>query len=107
MCSTDQHNEKLATLHELIELLKPRPPLDATIPVSAALEWPLDYKERKHVFLWLDTTTTLSFGDYGSGSVQQQVWTNLGMKPGTVINAPNAGATPVLLNLRFTDEIIP
>jgi hypothetical protein len=107
MCTEEQHNQKMEALHEVIKLHTPREPLDATEPITALLSWTLDYKERKHVFIWVPTTTTLSFDDYGSGSVQGQVWTNLGMRPGISITAPNAGATPVMLKIRCTDEIVP
>lgn len=106
MCTEHEHKleQRLADIEKKLET---RTPQDATAPISATLAWPLDYKERKHVYIWLNASATLSFGDYGSGNVQAQVWTNIGMRPGTPVLAPNAGATPIILQIRCTDEIIP
>src|SRR5690242_14063588 len=80
--------QRLATLELLqtkllkIELQK-REPIDQSVFISAQRPWIVDYRNRKHCFLWLPSTAlTLSFEDYGSGVVQPQTWVNLGIQPG-------------------------
>lgn len=107
MCDDAIHHEHLKKLCLIEEILRHRTPIDLTVQISAAQPWFVDYHNRKHIFLWLPTSAlSLSFEDYGTGTVQQQVWTNIGMPPGTRIFAPgNATTTPIMI--RCTDEVIP
>lgn len=107
MCTQDQHNDEMTRLDAIEKLLTPKRPVDQNIQISSTEFWTVDYRGFKHVFLWLPTSQTLSFGDYGSGVVPAQVWTNLGLQPGTPMLAPNATSGTILVKLRFTDEVIP
>lgn len=104
--------QRLATLElTQIKLLKAvlqeRAPIDTSIFISATRPWIVDYRNRKHCFLWLPSVAlTLSFEDYGSGVVQPQNWVNLGMPTGIRILAPGQ-LTDTQILLRFTDEPIP
>lgn len=85
-----------------------RLPIDFPIQLSATMPWSVDYKNRKHVFLWLPSSQTLSFEDYGTGVVQAQIWVNLGMPNGLKVYAPSVpSASPIYAMIRCTDEIIP
>jgi hypothetical protein len=105
MCTEGEHktHKLLDTIRELID---GRPPLDDHVVISSVKPWNVDYKERKHVFIWLPTTQTLSFEEYGTGTVQAQVWINLGMPHGIKVLAPSATGT-VDMMIRCTDEEIP
>lgn len=106
MCTDEQHSEKMAALGRIQKLLQNRDPFDMDIQISDSQGWPLDYHNRKHVFMWCPTTLTLNLGLYGTGLVQAQVWINLGIRPGIEIFT-SGQASPVTVILRFTDEVIP
>ena len=101
--------EKIEALEASIARLKKEPltPEDQMYMISATKAYVLDYKERKHLYMWLPTSSlTLSFEDYGSGVVQAQVWVNIGFPQGLQVLAPN-NATNVPIFIRCTDEVIP
>jgi hypothetical protein len=99
-------DETRKILEDLKELIQGRPPIDDHVTISSVKPWQIDYRERKHVFIWLPTTQTLSFEEFGSGPVQAQVWVNLGMPPGTRVYAPNSSSL-IDMMIRCTDEEIP
>ena len=103
MCTESQHKEKIELLKDLVN---GRPPLDDHVTISSVKPWNVDYRERKHVFIWLPTTQTLSFEEYGTGPVQAQVWINLGMPAGIKMLAPNS-STLIDVMIRCTDEELP
>ncbi len=91
-------------LHTIIE---GRPPIFSAVQLSSTMPYIIDYKERKHVYIWLPSSAlALSFEDYGSGTVQAQVWVNLGLPEGIRVFATNqtSGTTP--LYIKCTDEVI-
>ena len=103
--------ERLAALElltaKLLKIqLQAREPIDKTVYVSATKPWIFDYRNRKHVFLWLPSALTLSFEDYGSGVVNGQQWLNLAMPTGIRVLAPGQ-SSPAPMMLRFTDEVVP
>lgn len=104
--------ERLASLELMLAkltkaMLQAREPIRQTVFLSATRPWIMEYRNRKHVFLWIPSTTTiLSFEDYGTGPVQPQVWTNLAMPAGTRVFAPN-NASDTQVMLLFTDEVLP
>jgi hypothetical protein len=105
------HQEKMTLLREIQTWFRKtfeiRPPQDKTVGISASNPYIVDYQGRKHVFIWFPSTaTTLSFEDFGTGTVQPQVWTNLGMPEGLRVLAPN-NSTPVIMMVRCSDEVIP
>jgi hypothetical protein len=104
-----RHHEQLDTLKQIERLLMStayHPPIDDVFQISSTKPYVLDYQERKHVFLWLPSTSlTLSFEDYGTGIVSAQVWVNIGMPVGIRIFAPlvTLGATTPIY-IRCTNE---
>ncbi len=102
MCTDQQHKEKI----DLLQDIAGRPPIDDHVTISAVKPWYVDYRERKHVFIWLPVTQTLSFEEFGSGTVQAQIWINLGMPKGIKMLAPNS-STLIDVMIRCCDEELP
>ena len=104
----EQILEQLGLLNEhLHQLVVGRPPIFSAEQFSSTKPYIIDYKERKHVYIWLPSSAlALSFEDYGSGTVQAQVWTNLGLPEGIRVfaTAQTSGTTP--LYVKCTDEVI-
>jgi hypothetical protein len=95
-------------LRSLVESVREaRKPVFKEYQISSSNPYIVDYQERKHIFLWLPSTSlTLSFEDYGQGTVQAQVWTNIGMPVGTrVLAVGQVANTPIFVCC--TDEVIP
>lgn len=87
-------------------LTEKRDPIDQTIMASNTQPWVVDYRNRKHIFIWFPTAQTIQFDDYGTGPVQAQVWMNIGMPQGTRMFITSAtGLTEFMV--RCTDETIP
>jgi hypothetical protein len=103
MCTDKQHDEKI----ELLKKIDGRPPIDDHIVVSSVRPWYVDYRERKHIFIWLPTTQTLSFEEFGSGTVQAQIWINIGMPAGIKMLAPNVTSGTIDVMIRCCDEELP
>jgi hypothetical protein len=111
MC-TDHEKRVENTLFNILERIEAatihRPPIDDMVQLSSTKPYVIDYKERRHVYIWLPSTAlALSFEDYGSGTVQPQIWVNLGMPQGIKVfaTAITSGTTPIFI--RCTDEVIP
>lgn len=99
--------EILNTLQEIHEsILQKRDPIDQTIMASSTQPWVVDYRNRKHIFLWFPTAQTVSFEDFGTGPVTAQVWMNIAMPPSTRMFITSSSAL-VEFMVRYTDEIIP
>ena len=102
--------EQIAALETAITKLQKEPltPEDQMYMVSVTHPYYLDYKERKHIYLWVPSASalTLSFEDYGTGAVPAQVWVNIGFPQGLQVLAPN-NATNTPIFIRCTDEAIP
>ncbi len=96
----------LERIEKLLAQKSPKSPIDQTIMLSDGQGWQMDYRGRKHVFLWSPEATNLKLGEYGTGPIQAQVWINLGIRTGIKIFT-SGQATPVPVVLRFTDEVIP
>lgn len=84
-----------------------RDPQDHEVSISDSKPWTINYYNRKHIFIWLPSTSlTMNFEDYGSGTVQAQVWTNLAIPQG--VRVTTTGQTSaVKIIVRATDEVIP
>ncbi len=104
----EQILEQLELLHtNLHTLIEGRPPIFSVEQLSSTKPYIIDYKERKHLYIWLPSSSlALSFEDYGSGTVQAQVWTNLGLPEGIRVfaTAQTSGTTP--LYVKCTDEVV-
>jgi len=99
--------EILKCLEDIASSLKQeREPIDATVMVSNTQPYVVDYRNRKHIFVWFPTAQTISVDDYGTGPVQAQVWINLGLQQGTRLLITSVTA-PTEIFIRCTDEIIP
>lgn len=109
MCEQQTALEQLDRLHKielLLQSLAYFPPIDETVQLSASQPWTIDYHERRHIFVWFPTTQTVSFEDFGSGTMQGQVWTNLGLPPGVRMFATGTTTTAPMM-IRWTNEVIP
>lgn len=74
--------------------------------VSTTQPYVLDYKGRKHVFLWSTAATLmLSFDDLGSITITPGVWYNISFDQGMRIFGNNT--TTTTLYIKCTDEPIP
>jgi len=106
-----RHHEQLDTLKQIERLLLSmaiHEPIDRVIQISANVPYVINYLERRHCYIWLPSTSlSLSFEDYGTGTVSAQIWVNLGMPQGIRVFAPTitSGTTPIYI--RCTDEVIP
>ena len=104
--------QTIELLREIRELLVGyliyRDPLDSILQASATTPFFLDYKERRHLFVWNpnQSAVTLLLEDYGSLSVAPSVWTALPFPTGMRIFL--SGQTYLLpLMLRCTDSQVP
>lgn len=106
-----RHHQQWDTLKQIGRLLlstAKHPPIDDVFQISSSKPYVLDYQERRHVFLWLPSSSLqLSFEDYGTGTVSAQLWVNLGMPSGIRIFAPLVTTTTTPIYIRCTDEVIP
>jgi len=92
------------TEQQILNQVRMLPPLDQTYQISSFNSYVVDYRERKHIYIWLPVTQTLSIEEYGSGSVPGQQWVNIGIRPGVRITAPNVTSGTVTMIVRCTDE---
>lgn len=107
MCTEEQHQEKMTALARIEKMLKPRPPIDYTVMIADHQGYIFDYRNRKHVFIWLPSTSlTLVFGQFGTCVVATQVWVNLGIQEGLEV-VTSGQSTPTVMYVRCTDEVIP
>jgi hypothetical protein len=99
-------DETRKILEDLKELIQGRPPIDDHVAISSVKPWEVDYRERKHIFIWLPVAQTLSFEEFGTGLVPAQTWINLGMPTGTRVYASGSSSL-IDMMIRCTDEEIP
>lgn len=104
MC-TDEQNQKLLDALSKLAPAK-REPRFQTIMLSDIQGWSMDYYGYKHLYMWLPTALTLNLGEWGTGPVQAQVWINVGIKSGVKIFT-SGQTTPVAIELKFSDEVVP
>ncbi len=95
--------EKL--LRQIAESVERRDDIDASILISATQPYILDYKSRKHIFCFSANALTLTLEDVGTIAIPAGEWTEISFIAGMKITA-SAQATPVLLLVRCTDQII-
>src|SRR6266581_3632542 len=96
-----QHEAHIGLLKKIADI---REPIDDTVSISSTSPYVVDYRNRKHIFIWLPATQTLSIEDYGTGTVQGQVWINIGIRAGVKIAAPNVTSGSVQMMVRCTDS---
>jgi hypothetical protein len=106
MHSEEYQKESLDLLQQLVDKLSKRPPLNAMYMISATTPYVLDYKERKHVFLYSANTLTLTLEDLGDITVPQNTWLNMGFETGLRVFASGQSAN-VPIFIKATDEGTP
>lgn len=79
-------------------------PIDQTIMIGANVPFVVDYKQRRHIYIWSPTSISLSIEDYGTGTIPAQQWINIGIKAGTSIFAPTFTTATTPLMIRWSDE---
>ena len=96
----------LDTLQRIEKLLTPRAPIDSQPMISSTRAYVVDYKNRKHLFLYSANTLTLSLQDLGDATIPQNTWVNIGFQEGLNILAIGQSSN-VPIFVRATDEVIP
>lgn len=93
-------------LDQIRQLLTPRDPIDAMYQIELAKPLVIDYKERRHLFIFSANSLTLTVEDFGTLSVSANTFTNIGGFPqGTRLTPTQTSPTPVFV--RATDETVP
>src|SRR5579885_22631 len=96
-------------LDEMIRLLRlnvtQRPYIDQYYAVSQSQGFFLDYKDRKHLYIFSSVALTLTIGTIGSLTVAANTWTDISFPPNLQIFA-SGQASAVLVLMRATDETI-
>ena len=108
MCTEEQHAEEMAAFAALQArldlLIRGRTPIDTFYNISTETGVILDYKGRKHIFLWTANALTLTINALGTLSVAAEVWTNLDFTVGLTLFS--SSATPQMILIRCTDELL-
>jgi hypothetical protein len=84
--------------------LAKRKPFDEMVGISAVTPIVLDYRERKHIFIYSANALTLSLEDMGSLALSANTWTDISFRPGLYIFAPGQGTTTAYVAVKQTDE---
>lgn len=109
MCTEEQHQEKLALLHSIntrLAAIEGKNPIDATLLISTTQPYVVDFKNRKHIFVWSANALTFTIEDIGQIAVSANTWTNIGYQEGMRL-VPQTTPNPVAIFVRATDESIP
>lgn len=98
-------------LRTLVEAMKEaRTPIDTPYLISSVNPYVIDYKNRKHLFIYSPVALTLTIEDYTTTtgfSLAAMTWHTLDFQPGTRVYATNiAAASPVYMYIKATDEPI-
>lgn len=65
----------------------------------------VNYKNRRHVFMWVITNFSASVGTLGTFNFVGGNWYNISFRPGTAITLTSA--TAVNIHLKSTNEMVP
>lgn len=102
-------DELLSRLERLCSLLETaaaasRPPEFYQRLVGPNQPAMIDYRERRHLFVWAPAAVTLQLpADLGQLALAAGSWTNVGLRQGTPVTA----STTTLLLFKATDEVAP
>ncbi len=88
------------------ETVSGREQFDQTVMISATNPWQVDYRNRKHIYLWSGTGLTLSVEDIGAQTITANIWNDISHPHGTYLYAQGQ-ATNVPVRIRQTDETLP
>ncbi len=109
MCTEGQHEAVLHALYAIehaVSTTEKRQPIDVTAMISTTQPLVIDYKERRHLFIWSANALTFSLEDLGTLTVGANAWVNIGYQEGMrLVPATTANTVPVFV--RATDESVP
>lgn len=81
--------------------------VDTTVPLSSAVEYELDYRERTYLFLYTPVALTIATSDGNSLTMTPNVWNNISFHRGLKLFLPAISAsTPVYATIRASDELL-
>lgn len=107
MCTEEQHKEKIQWLRlvhaELVSMNEALNPIDRTNVISPSQPFIVDYKDRRHLFIYSGSALTLQCEDYGAFALSANTWTNFPFPQGMRVT-PNTAGT---ILTRATNEIVP
>src|SRR5260370_42648228 len=101
MC-TDEQNQKLL---DALKLLVPRDPVGQTYLVSDTQGFYLDYKNRKHLYVFTPTAMTFNLNDIGNVDIPAKIFTEMSFRQRMrifTISQPN----PVNVWMLATDDVL-
>lgn len=112
MCEKDFQDKQLAALSRIEKLLdtqingRDAGPEDQTYVIgNSQSNLILNYKGRKHLYLFAGVGLTLNLNDIGTLVVAANTWTDISFRPGMQLFTTNQ-ATPVAVLVRATNEIV-
>jgi hypothetical protein len=84
--------------------LAKRKPFDEMVGISAVTPIVLDYRERKHIFIYSVNALVLSLEDMGTMSLAANTWTDISFRPGLYVYAPAQSTTTAYVSVKQTDD---
>ena len=106
MCDSPELLKALERIEKLLASDDERP-VDQDYNISATLGFFLDYKGRKHLYLFSPTAFTLLLPDIGGSlSITANTWTDISYRPGLQIFASSAQTSALLVKVRATNVTI-
>ncbi len=106
MCDADQHAQYMAALARIEQLntllIFGRPAIDQFYSVSSTQGFMLDYKNRKHIYIFSPSQITLDLGVLGKFAINANIWTNIDFQQNTEIISTSSPIISVLI--RATDD---
>lgn len=97
----------LDVLRKILAAQENSTPIDQYYAVSATQGFFLDFKGRRHLYLFSPSALTLVLPDIGGTlSITANTWNEISYHPGLQIFATSATTTPVLVLVRATDETL-
>lgn len=105
--NTDDLYNILCAIYDIIAIaVNARHPIDSTIQISSTQPYIVDYKERKHLYLFSAVSLTLSLEDLGTMTVSPNVFTLIDFPQGYRLYATNITGTSTYIQVKATDEVI-
>ncbi len=106
MCDSDQHAQYMAALARIEQqnnlLISGRPAIDQFYSISSTQGMMLDYKNRKHIYIFSSVPITLNLGILGNFTVNASTWTNIDFQQNSEITSTSSTIISVLV--RATDD---
>jgi hypothetical protein len=106
MCSEDQHKETLAALKAIKDSLQRRDNQYQTVPISDALAFVVDYKDRHFLYAWSTVALTLDAGSRGTFNLPAESWTQIALQPNIQVKTSGYGTTATQITLLATDKAV-